>query len=135
MSDLSFTFNKRERLSSRKTIGILFETGRSFYSHPFKVVWLEKECKSGFPVRVAISVPKKSFKRAVDRNRIKRVIRESWRFKKSTLYHHLEQKDVHIVIMLIFTARILPSQTEMNVMIEKLITKFSVVLKDYQFKK
>lgn len=135
MSDQSFTFSKRERLSSRKTIGLLFESGRSFYSHPFKVVWLEKECESRFPASVAISVPKKVFKRAVDRNRIKRVVRESWRHQKGNLYSQLEQEDLQIVIMLIFTARILPSQIEMNGMIEKLISKFSSVLKDYRQKK
>jgi len=80
---MGFTFRKEERLCKRKIIQELFEKGSSFYLHPFKV-YILRQFES--PVhQVLISVSARNFKRAVDRNLIKRRIREAYRLHKSKL--------------------------------------------------
>jgi len=80
-----FTFKKEERISKEKIIQELFEKGSSFYLYPFKVFFLPNP-DAAFPVhQILISVSKKNFKRAVDRNLIKRRIREAYRLNKNML--------------------------------------------------
>ncbi len=97
-----FTFKKSERLSQKKLIQELFDKGSSFYLYPFKVFFIPNER----PVhQILISVPKNIFKRAVDRNAIKRRIREGYRLNKSKL-----RQDNFFSIAYIYTAKqILPS--------------------------
>jgi len=103
-------FGKAERLHSRKLIERLFKEGDFFFKYPFKVFYFETEKEKIAPVGILISVSKKNFKKAVDRNKIKRLIRESYRKNKSILYEsdHLK-KDKSLLIGLIYTAKtILP---------------------------
>ena len=80
---LKHTFPKSERLHSKKLIQELFEKGSSFYIYPFKVLFLPL-AEEGVH-QVLFSVSKKKFKRAVDRNLIKRKIREAYRLNKHQL--------------------------------------------------
>ena len=77
-----YSFKKEERLCNVKLIEKLFTEGSSFLVYPFRIVWLSEVNTSSYPVQVLISVPKKRFKRAVDRNLIKRRIREVYRLNK-----------------------------------------------------
>ncbi|WP_375561095.1 ribonuclease P protein component [Bernardetia sp. OM2101] len=86
------TFSKKERLSSVKDIEILFKKGKSLFVFPLKVVFIpnkteditdKNEQRIISPPRLLISVSKRNFKKAVDRNRIKRQIREGYRLQKS----------------------------------------------------
>jgi ribonuclease P protein component len=77
-----YSFKKEERLCNVKLIEKLFTEGSSFLVYPFRIVWLSEVNASSYPVQVLISVPKKRFKRAVDRNLIKRRIREVYRLNK-----------------------------------------------------
>lgn len=90
------TFTKKERLSSVKDIETLFKKGKSLFVFPLKVVFIQKkveleenteknEQKQNAPARLLISVSKRNFKKAVDRNRIKRQIREGYRLQKATV--------------------------------------------------
>lgn len=84
------TFNKEERLCSRKLIDLLFKNGSSFLLYPFRVSYLYVDTAHKYPVQVVINVSKKRFKRAVDRNLIKRRTREVYRLEKqSQLYTSL----------------------------------------------
>lgn len=80
-----FTFRKEERLHKEKLIKELFETGSSFYFYPFKVLLKRNPDADSSVHQVMISVSRKNFKRAVDRNLIKRRIRESFRLNKNLL--------------------------------------------------
>ena len=80
-----FTFRKEERLSKEKHIQELFDKGSSFYLFPFKVLFLPNPDPAVQHHQVLISVSKKNFKRAVDRNLIKRRIREAYRLQKELL--------------------------------------------------
>ena len=114
-----FTFKKEERLSSKKLIDELFSTGSSFYLQPFKIFFASPEkigtglnipenvtLYSGVaPARVLISVSKNNFKRAVDRNKIKRLIREAYRLNKKGLYESLEKKNKQLIIAILYTSK------------------------------
>ena len=112
------TFTKSERLCSKKAIAELFENGRSFYSSSFQVIWIRSENEMKYPAQVAISVSKKGFKLATERNLIRRRIREAWRKNKHLLYEFLAGKNIRIVLIVIFKGNIIP---DYNV-IEKSVT-------------
>jgi ribonuclease P protein component len=80
-----FTFKKAERLSKEKTIQELFTKGSSFYLHPFKVVYITNPNQSASAPQILISVSSRNFPRAVDRNLIKRRIREAYRLQKEII--------------------------------------------------
>ena len=87
-----FTFNKNERIVSRKLMDNLFTGNRShsLAAFPLKAVFAEKESLPGEePVQILVSVPKKRFKHAVDRNRVKRQVREAYRLQKHLLIEQL----------------------------------------------
>ena len=100
-----FTFKKEERLSSRRVIGELFKSGKALNSGIYRVVWLPLDVQNAFPAQVVISVPKRSFKKAVDRNRIKRLIKEAYRKHKSALYDTLNGKQKKITFIIAYTAK------------------------------
>lgn len=102
------TFKKEERLSSRKLIEKLAAEGKSFLIHPFKVIALETKLESAYPVQVLMTAPKKKFPRAVDRNRIKRLMREAWRKNKHTLYKALSVQNKNLAVMLVYVSGTLP---------------------------
>lgn len=76
---------KQERLSGTKNIEILFKEGQSFISYPLRVLFRAIEQTSSNNCSILVSVPKKRLKKAVHRNKIKRLIRESYRLNKSLL--------------------------------------------------
>ncbi len=107
------TLNKYERLKSKKLIERLFKEGNRFSVFPFKVVVLAGSFEnSSSPVQFGISVPNKVVPKAVNRNRIKRQVREAWRQNKLSLYEQLQKTEtsadgqvIQLCVMLIFTSK------------------------------
>lgn len=121
-----YTLNKKSRLKSTKAIEQLFKEGKSFSLFPFRVLYLEvsalnheqsvtKQTEAGASVylQTAFSVSKKYFKKATERNRVKRLMREAWRLQKNALEHKLN-KDLNVFI--IYMGNELP---EYNHVVEK----------------
>ena len=99
-----FTLSKPERLSSEKEIGKLFTEGQNLTVYPIRLIWRESvpESIQEFPLQVMFSVSKKSFAKAVDRNRIKRLMREGFRLLKPDLYESLQSaKTFHLALIYI----------------------------------
>jgi ribonuclease P protein component len=95
------TFTKAERLSSKLLIDKLVEKGKSFNNTPFKIVWIELQ-EATAVTQVVITVPKRNFKKAVDRNKLKRRIREAYRKnKQESLYSKLGEKKLCMMIVYI----------------------------------
>ncbi len=113
----SFSLKKEERLSSKKIIDQLFAEGKSFISFPVKVVFLPTQLPANFPVQAGFSVSKKIFKRAVKRNRIKRLLREAYRLNKHVLYNNLNDKQV--AVFFIYIGKELPTYTSVEASIKK----------------
>lgn len=94
------TFRKAERLCSRLAIENLFSgEGKSISSYPLRVVFIPVENTEAPAVQVLISVPKRHLKHAVDRNRVKRLIRESYRKNKYILTETLGDKQMHVAFL------------------------------------
>jgi len=109
-----FSLAKNERLSRKKSIDRLFREGASFFNHPVKVYWLLTPVDSGNPAQVMVIVGKRAFKRAVDRNKIKRQIREIYRLEKPGLYEFLKANDRQCQFCLIYTSNNLPDYHELE---------------------
>jgi ribonuclease P protein component len=94
-----YTFKKEERLCNKRLIDKLFHNGSSFLCYPFKASWLFHSEPQIFPAQVLFSVSKRRYKHAVDRNLIKRCMRESYRLhKQQCLYNLLTAADKTIVL-------------------------------------
>lgn len=86
--------------------------GSEFFVFPFRVIWMPVTEALPFPAQIAFAVPKRNFKSAVKRNRIKRLMREAYRRNKSAFYPELEKRGCRIRAMLIYTQRNEPTQAE-----------------------
>ena len=102
-----YTFKKEEKLKSRKAIEQLFKEGKSFSIFPFRILWEIKEANSS-PLQTGFAVSSKHFKKAVDRNRIKRLMREAYRLQKNDLQNHLTQQQKQVVVFFIYVGNELP---------------------------
>lgn len=122
------TFHKKERLYLNKDIETLFSQGKSFIAYPLRVVYLlkDEEIISQQQTSILVSVSKKKFKRAVKRNRVKRLLREAFRLNKSVFNDIMVKKGKSLHIALIYLKNELPDYPE----IEKAIMKTQAVLSE-----
>jgi ribonuclease P protein component len=103
-----YTFKKEEKLKSRKAIDQLFKQGRSFSNFPFRIIWEFNEAALT-ELQTGFTVSSKNFKKAVDRNRIKRLMREAYRLQKSPLQDHLKEKGKKLAVFFIYVGNEIPS--------------------------
>ena len=114
---MDFSYSKDNKLKSKKLIEKLFSEGKSVTEFPLRLVYLSTE----FPNKVGVSVSKKNFKRAVDRNRIKRLLRESYRHNKKML---IDNKISGYALMIIYIGKDLPDYKLVSAKTQKLFVKF-----------
>lgn len=116
-----FTLGKEERLKSRKAIDQLFKEGQRFSVPPFHVRYQFTAAELKF----GITVSSKNFKKAVDRNRVKRLVREAWRLQKNELQLAVAGKNKGLDIFLIYTAKELPDcsliEDKISIVLKKLL--------------
>ncbi len=102
------TFTKEERLCHKNDISVLFKEGHLLFVSGYTIRWIWTEKEEGSPVKILISVPKRFFKKAVERNRIKRVLREIFRHQKGALYSFLNARGIRVHLALVYGKRRMP---------------------------
>ncbi len=122
-----YYFRKEERLCSIKLIEQLYSQGSSFSFYPFRIIYSIQPIQE-VPAQIVISVPKRKFKRAVDRNKIKRRIKEVYRHSKEDfLYPQLVEKNISLHILIIYTGNEINTtiniRKKLNLALERLVNK------------
>jgi ribonuclease P protein component len=121
-----YTFKKEERLCNKKLIDELFHNGSSFLCYPFKASWVFIDGPQQFPVQILFSVSKRRFKRAVDRNLIKRRMREAYRLNKQQyLYDPLNSIEKKIALSLSYIGKDIAASDFTGKRILKLLSQLS----------
>jgi ribonuclease P protein component len=119
------TFRKPEKICSQNQIDNLFKDGKSVKSGLFRLLYIETELTGKTPIQVLIAVPKKNLRHAVDRNRMKRLIREAYRVSKHKLLEEFSKAGKHLDIAVIFMGKQCVSQsdtlTAINVLLDRLL--------------
>ncbi len=99
------SFKKDERLCLKSRFELLLKKGNSFFIYPFRVIYLENSFEIGkYPAQVAFAVRKRQFKRAVQRNLIKRRCKEAYRLNKQPLYDFLAGENRTMILLLVYSA-------------------------------
>lgn len=97
-----FTFSKQEKLTGETTVNELFLTGNSFLAYPIRIVWSADQTAEPAFLKVLVSVPKKKLKHAVDRNRVKRLLRETFRLQNYALKLLVAQQGLHVKMAIVW---------------------------------
>ena len=118
---MNFTYPKNERLKSKTTIGLLFSEGKSVSKYPLRLVYRIGEANQEEKIKIGVSVSKKYFKKAVDRNYFKRVLRETYRLNKHLLWDNLEES---YSFMFFYQSKDRLSYEEINTKTIQLFEKF-----------
>ena len=119
------SFKKAERITSKLLIDRLFNgEGSSMVVFPFRVVYIRIP-KGEVPVSILVSVPKKRFHKAVDRNRMKRLTREVYRRQKQILWNAMEESDESIAIAFICIASSLCTYANVYKSMNKILTRIA----------
>lgn len=118
---MDFSYPKTEKLKSRKAIDLLFSEGKSVAKYPLRLVYTPASFDDGSPIKMGVSVSKKYFKKASDRNYYKRLLRECYRLNKQLL---LENTDKPFAIMFFYQTGERLTYQEINEKTIQLFEKF-----------
>ena len=123
---MAFTFNKEERLCSRQLIDRLYTEGHRLMAFPYSVQWLclgtdTNHGKSNL-CQVMIVAPKRKFKHAVDRNRVRRLTRECYRLRKPTFYQFLQEHNLQLVFSMVYIHNEIMSYDQLGHKMDKLLS-------------
>jgi ribonuclease P protein component len=123
------SLGKDERLSRELLLDKLFKEGKSVSQNGFTLVYLLAELPAFYPAQAAFSAPKRYFKKATDRNKIKRHLREAYRKHKIPLYQKLADGKCQLALMLIFKGKEVPDHLVVEKNIAELLAKVIAKLK------
>jgi ribonuclease P protein component len=121
------TFKKEEKLKSRKLIEVLFKKGSSFSILPFRVLYFFCE-ESISPLQTGFAVSTKHFKKAVDRNRIKRLMREADRLQKNKITINLEKNKKYLAVFFIYTTNEIMQYKEVTEKMKEALKKLNKIV-------
>ncbi|WP_309545106.1 MULTISPECIES: ribonuclease P protein component [unclassified Arenibacter] len=116
-----FNFPKKEKLKSKKLIEQLFAEGIAITHYPLKLVYLKTSFEDGSKCKIGVTASKRNFKSAVKRNRIKRLMRESYRLNKHLIFNNIED---NFAFMFLYLGKEMPSQSKITDTMIPLMRKF-----------
>ena len=122
---MKYSLGKEERLKSRKLTEQLFRSGKSFTVFPIRTYYQFNDIADRkFPVQAGVSASGKIFRKAVQRNRIKRLLRETYRLQKNKLYEACEENKKQLSLFFVYIDKTLPEyeplKEKMSLILEKL---------------
>jgi ribonuclease P protein component len=126
-----YTLPKAYMLAGKKQFETLFQSGEAFFVYPYRIIYQIEKSSTKPNFEIGISVPKRKFKLAVDRNRLKRLTKEAFRLQQAPLHEYLKMGDIVIKILFIYThtAR-LDFETVQKSMV-KTIKQFETIIAKY----
>ena len=122
---MTFSYPKAEKLKSKKIIDLLFSEGKSVSKYPLRLVYVKHDFEEDVPLKLGVSVSKKYFKNAVDRNYFKRVLRECYRLNKQLLVENVAAK---YCFMFFYQTNEKLSYQEINQQTIQLFEKFNKII-------
>lgn len=120
------TLSKRERLKSTALMDLAFSEGLKIKAFPLMARAMEAELPHDVPFQAAFSVGKRRFRRAVDRNRIKRLLREAWRLEKATLAKNWKSGSPQWAVVFIFVGNEIPSFSDCQRWVSRVTTQLNL---------
>jgi len=121
MEQKKYNYPKKEKLKSKIAIDELFTTGKTVSKYPLRMVYVQIANDDNLPLKVGVSVSKRHFKKAVDRNYFKRLLREAYRLNKHMLLDYVDQP---YAMMLFYQSKDRLTFQEVNYKMVKLFEKF-----------
>ena len=124
-----FSYEKKEKLKSRKLIQELFSKGKMFTVYPVKVFYMQPAVLMDNQVKTGVGTSTRHFKKAVDRNRVKRLLREIYRIEKLPLHEYLKSSGKQVVIFFLYVDKSMPEypelKTKMHLALHKLMKQLN----------
>lgn len=121
-------YPKKEKLKSKKLIDKLFAEGKHVSVFPLRLVYLQTRFDDGVTIKASVSVSKRNFKMAVDRNRIKRLLREAYRLNKAEYFNNITTQ---YAFMVMYIGKEKPSFTEIETKTKLLFEKLLSIIKEH----
>ena len=125
---LTNSYSAKEKLKSRKLLDQLFTKGRSFSVFPVKVFYMPLPATADHPVKAGVGVSAKHFRKAVDRNRIKRLLRECYRLNKQPLYATVATKQKQLAVFFLYIGKEIPEYPLLNEKMLAALQKLETVI-------
>jgi ribonuclease P protein component len=115
------TYSKIEKLKRKRIIDNLFNEGKSVVVFPLRLVYIKTEFHEPVKIKCGVSVSKRNFKKAVDRNRVKRLVREAYRLNKNNYFNNITAQ---YALMILYIGNDKPSFEQTDKAMKKLLEKF-----------
>lgn len=125
--NMTMKFPKKEKLKSKKLIDALFNEGKTLSGFSLKLIYLKVETPMDAQFKTAVAVPKKNFKSAVKRNRIKRLMRESFRLNKHKVFNNSEG---NFAFLFLYLGKEMPTYFEVEKGMQSILDKFQKKIDD-----
>jgi len=124
---MAFLFPKKEKLKSKKIFDALFQRGSSITQYPVKLIYLKTPLPVDVSIQASVAVPKKNFKSAVKRNRIKRLLREAYRLNKPVVFNNSKGK---FAFLFLYLGKEMPSYPMIEKSVRAILQKFNNTISD-----